>query len=687
MKKDPVGYKSDGNAIHLSDEDLLDRAKSFHAAARDHRNYWATEAREDFGFVEGTGQWSEEDRAYLREQLRPAVTFNRVGPTVDAVSGSEVNNRQEVRYIPRTQGDAAVNEVLTAAAKWCRDECEAEDEESDAFYDTIVCGMGWTETWMDYDEDPDGMVRIDRTDPLEMYWSPRATKRNLSDGDEIGRKRKIKKSRFDQLWPDFADRVPETPGLWGDTDDNDREPHVDNPKLAYKRNEVMAAEQAEVVIFEYQWCEKKTVYRVLDAATQQLKMLEEDEYAKIKVVYDAQGIELKSVKQKVNRYYRAFFYGDEVLEATASPCKTGFTYKCITGKRDRNRNLWYGLVRPMKDPQRWANKFFSRILHSINTSGDGVIAEEGAFKNPRKANEDWARPDKIKLVNNGAISGGKVMPTPSGNMPPMLPSMMEFAVTSVRDVSGVNAEILGLADRTQAGVLEYQRKQAGLTILATLFDSLRRYRKDQGKLLLEYITEYLSDGRLIRIVGDDGAKYVPLTKNADVLKYDVIVDDAPSSPNMKEKVWSIVQPMIPALQQFGLPQNVWLDIFAYSPLPESLIEKVRTAMQEKAQQPPPPNPEMVKVEQQAQAEQAKIQLKGQADAAKLAQDGQIKQEQLKQQAQISETKLLLENALKQQQMQIDERMQQQQQAFEQALAVRDQQMNALLAAQRTQGEA
>jgi hypothetical protein len=64
---------------------------------------WRREAREDFDFEAGE-QLDENDKAILQDAKRPIVIFNRVGTTVDCVSGQEVGNRQEVRFLPRRQG-------------------------------------------------------------------------------------------------------------------------------------------------------------------------------------------------------------------------------------------------------------------------------------------------------------------------------------------------------------------------------------------------------------------------------------------------------------------------------------------------------------------------------------------------------------------------------------------------------
>jgi hypothetical protein len=262
-----------------------------------------------------------------------------------------------------------------------------------------------------------------------------------------------------------------------------------------------------------------------------------------------------------------------VLEKGLCPSQVGFTFNALTGKRDRNKNVFYGLVRPMTDPQRWANKFFSQILHIINGNAKGgLMIEDGAVDNIRKLEEGWAQADSITVFNDGALSQGKVQPKPQAPMPLGPERMMEFSISSIRDSSGVNLEQLGMANREQAGYLEAQRKQAGITILSSMFDSMRRYRKNQGRLLADFIKNYLSDGRLIRITGQDGTeRFIPLLRQDDTMQYDVIVDEAPTSHNVKERVFGMMMQMLPVLTKMGTP--IPPELVDYMPLPSSLTEK------------------------------------------------------------------------------------------------------------------
>jgi hypothetical protein len=149
-------------------------------SGRTHASEWRTEARQSFDMYAGR-QWSEQDTQKLTEQQRVPVTFNRTAILIDAVIGYEVNNRQETRYIPRTPGDAKVNELLFEAASYFRDSCDAEFEESDAFRDMAICGMGWTNDRITDERNPDYDLVRDRVDPLRMLWDASSRKPNLED--------------------------------------------------------------------------------------------------------------------------------------------------------------------------------------------------------------------------------------------------------------------------------------------------------------------------------------------------------------------------------------------------------------------------------------------------------------------------------------------------------------------------
>lgn len=553
-------------------EDVPSKWKRWFRVDRDHSEEWRKDAREDYEFVSGR-QWSEEDEERLKAELRPVITFNRSEIIVDAIQGNEILNRNEVRYIPREQGDAIANELYSEAGRWFDDQAEAEDEDSEAFRDSVVCGMGWTETRLDFDDDPDGMPVVDRVDPLEMYWDCGSTKANLIDARRLWRVKSMSREEAEEMFPGVSLRDIDA-GIWADSDERN-EPHNADPETWYDDDEAQTNKRGrQIKVIHLQWWEWEDFYKVADPMTGEIVEMEPERFDALDgKLRDVLGTGLKSVKQRRKKYMQAFI-GRKVLfkGENAAP---RFTWNCITGKRDRNRGTWYGIVRAMKDPQRWANKWLSQLLHIINSNAKGglMIEESAVAGDIRDLEQNWARPDKVVVVGDGAIARGSVQQRPPAQFPAGYQALTEFAVQAIRDVTGVSLEMLGMREATQSGVLEYQRRQAGMAVLAQLFNSLRRYRKRRGFVMLHYIQNYLSDGRLVRIVGEDRAKYVPLLKQTDA-KFDVIVDESATSPNQKEMIWQSLIQILPGIKDM-VPPNVMMSLLDYSPLPASVVQKIK----------------------------------------------------------------------------------------------------------------
>jgi len=725
-----------------------------------HAEEWRKEAATDYAYRDGD-QYTDAERRTLEDQGRPPIVFNRVGAIIDAVSGQEISNRQEVRYIPRvsgpakraseqqspppmgdnggppmppemagappgmppqmedTGGDQESTDLLTSAALWFRDQADADDNDSEAFRDMITGGMGWTETRLDYEDNPEGSLVDDRTDPFEMVWDYNARKNNLADATRLWRVRCLPIEEARAFVAGFSGPDGETlgfddedlhaswaaQGVWDGKD----EPHVSEgtrDRLAARRG--ASGELEEAVIVHCQWVEREDVYRVPmpspDGSTTPQDMSAAD-YEKFKAAGKKRGVEITAEmeerigirKRRKKVRYQAFL-GNKVLKVMPTACPDHFNFKCITGKRDQKTGQFFGLVRNMRDPQAWSNKLYSQILHIINSQAKGgILAERSAFDNDHEAQDSWARTDRITWMKAGALSGQnpKWAQKPVAQVPPALQYLMDVANTGIHQVSGVNMELLGMREADQAGVLEYQRRQAGLTILQPLFDNLRAYRREQGELILWYIQNDLSDGRLVRIVGKQEAEYLPLSKQA-MLEYDIIVDDMPTSPNQKEKNWQIITQMLPMIKDMLTPE-VMLVLAEDSPLPAATVQKLQK-LSEKASESPAAQMQQKMAELEAAVLETKAMLQAaQAEKAKADAQAAMNQQPVDPQAelaikeaeatgklQIKQQEVAANVAMKREETQANIALQREKMAGDQALKTAEFQQSAALQAQSAQ---
>jgi hypothetical protein len=586
-------HKDEGDSSKIDEVALLRRIKGWVKSDTNHRAKWEKQAKLDFGFV-ACDQWNDEDKKKMEAKGRVPVVFNRVLTIIKSICGSEINGRLETRYMPRGVEDTKQNELLSAASDWMADQCDAEDEQSEAFEAAVICGMGWTEARMDYDEDPEGKYIEVEVDPFEMLWDCKASKKNLSDARRVTRVRNISISEARAMFPGVLDE--DLDAAWADQSDIDSKnprPVEDQDHSNGDLDDPVTADRNDVTLVHCQWWEKEPYWMValepdLDMPPEHQPQestpeeLDQEQFKQFEANAKRAGIKYQAVKL-MRRVYKQAFVGGKVLDHGPTPCPYEFSFQCITGERDRKNGHFFGFVRTMRDPQMWANKMLSNALHIANaTAKGGIIAEKNAFDDERQAEESYAQPDEISWAAEGAVQHGRIMPKPGTGDPSVYLKLLEFSISSIRDASGVNLELLGLRDANQPGILEAQRKQAAMTVLASLFNALRRFRKNIGRIRLHLIQEHMSDGRLIRIKGDMGPQVAQLAKDATAGEYDVIVADAPTSPNQKEQTWMMIQNILPVFKDMLTP-DVTLALLEYSPFPTEVVEKLR-ALKEQADQ-------------------------------------------------------------------------------------------------------
>ena len=597
----------------LTDREFDTQAKRDMLSSANNPNHirWRKDADDDNEFVAGgayddSGQWLADDIAVLKAQKRPIITLNRLEPLVEGIVGAEVNNRQQISFQARETADKPVAMALQEAGKWARDN-DVEEEETDAFRQTIICGMGWVHHRMNYTEDLDGKYEVLSTDPLAHYWDVDSIRPNLADARWVGYVEQMSRDRFKVLFPGEkgkSDIFGVKPFPLGDSTRAEKEPSdYDDPNLT-DTGVVQDGQKRNIVVLEYQCYKLEPAYRVLDVATEELSdPMDREEFNKLREAVEAQGavmarfgtpvdpdengvapVVFRFLKQPKKTYYRAFYSGNRRLEPRErNPWRNGFTMQCITGRRHQKRNTWYGVVRAMKDPQRLTNSFMSSMIHHYNSNPKGgVFFEEGAMDNPEEMEAKLAHPSpSIELLPGGLAKIEMIQPA---NASQALDRLLTFMMDMPPLVTGISLEFIGLAGRDQAIGLEQTRKLSTLSIVSPIFSSYRRYKKQAGRLLYDFIVDFIPAATLTRILSAESKPLVPQIKAPNTLKFDIHVDDAPLSPSVKATVFSVMKDMLqflpPELAPSFLP-----DFLDFSPLPTALVQKLQKALQ-----PRPPNP-------------------------------------------------------------------------------------------------
>ena len=576
----------------LKDSDILEEFKERYKAGQNAHSEYHAEDSKTHKFYAGE-QWDKMDVQALEGEQRPALTFNSVAPIINAVSGSEITNRYEPRFLPRTTSDSEINDVLTETVRYQRQQTDANHEESVAFRDCVIAGIGATEFYYSYAQSEYGRLVVERVPMNELLWDPSSKKGNLVDARWLMRGKWIPEKEFEKLWGKEAldnvkARATDYSPKVGDLEIHDQT--VSNlyaSEFRFYDNKLQ-----KVAVFDYQFIEVEDYYIVIDLASGARTYMTGAEKANLdeemEKLPEENRLQLDSIKMAKDVHYRAFIAGDVVLEASKSRIQN-FSYKFMTGFMEQSSDgvQWFGLMRSMVDPQRWSNKMLSQLVHTVATNPKGaILAEDGVFKNPAQARQDWGKPNSIITTRMGALKKKEVQIV-SGTYPSSMERIMELAMEAIPRVSGVNPYMSGQVDdlrRTAQSAVQLVQRQ-GMVILSALFDSLSRYRREAGRLHLDFVDAYLEEGTIVRVAKDPLDPVGEPTEFKrdwiENVEYDVIVDEAPISPSANMDFWQTLM----QTDAFGtMVESGMLTMDIVADIMPNVPTSVRTRMKENYRQ-------------------------------------------------------------------------------------------------------
>lgn len=594
--------------------------------AQGHRE-WATPAKQQVEFIEGR-QWTDEDRAELNEQGRPALTFNRIAPMSNLMIGFYRQNRSEVRYLPGHDGAATqeVADTLTHIGKQIQEVEQYKWKEAETFNDGIFCGRGFMDVRMDWEKNLLGQVAISVFDPFSVYLDCDADAYDIAEHQRVtynayasieeiairygGEKamelyqtgqrapiqtdsRMVTSDALDEVTPDrffglrdylrdmtteFS-RMGTVPGT-GPYDHVDRQRRLirvldrQHKKLKRCRYFVDVLTGDKVVIPDA-WDDRK-IMEVIQAVS--------DRMARSGMQPTGQ-VPLTVMEGFRHAWRWTVTAADIVLFDDWSPYDTPTIIGFFPYFR---RGTTPGFARDLIDPQMEVNKRRSALIHTImTTANSGWMVEEGAVDPAMRdgLENEGSRPGLVVEYRKGSAPPARIQPAaPPGS----LKLLEESAAKDLKEIAGINDSALGNVDRVQSGRAIEARQRQAIVAHERAFDNMARTRELFGRKQMDLIQTFYTTDRIIRVRGEGQGKDMVKRINErdandqiinDVVmgRYTVVIDESPASATFQQTQFDEMMELVKMLPPQFVAQVADLIVDASS-VPQKAVFKQRLLM-------------------------------------------------------------------------------------------------------------
>lgn len=489
--------------------------------AKDHYEDWKTEAQQDYDFALGD-QWEDDDRQTLKDQGRPCLTFNRIKPIINIVSGYQRENAPRIKANPEGGEDKIFSEfcdrLMAKMDKWSHLNYQL----GYLFDDGCYCGKGVLEAIITYDKDPiRGEIKFIMNEPWQILPDPDCRDYNWNEGaGYVFKYVRLTKDKLKQLFPN---KKSEIDGFEEDTDDtvaNSGGVLKEGPSNDYdndKSTTVVGTQSDDEDESDFEGDEKFTLkeywrkkfvsrYFVMDVQSGEPKKFKTKEEAD--TFAGQQGPGIKVITRTVPEMWVASYVCGYILQDVVSPLEpfySGypfFPYVADWAPNAKSEKLRVqGITRQLKDPQREKNKSKSQNLHILNTQANsGWIIDDNALTPAGKAD----------LENAGSKPGIIIYKRPGSEVREILPKAPNpgnlqreaAADEEFKQIATVNPDLMGLQDGSSAsGKAMGMRIRQSVLALSRMFTNYRYTKEIIGGFMLAMIPMMFDVKKAVKVMG------------------------------------------------------------------------------------------------------------------------------------------------------------------------------------------
>lgn len=486
---------------------------------RDARTPWDTEARIDRDYEAGKF-WTPTELLSFRGRQQPATRYPILRPTINLVCGLEAMNRSDLKVLPRVPSQIQAAAARTKLTKYVQDVTHLDRHFSLGFRESSIVGVGWVEP--SFNNNPAAACRIKaaRIPSDYVYTDPAGIEPDLSDHLDWFRALWMRGEDLARLFPKFRREILAMCGLresdsrsiesWSHSSDlsnfNGGNPPLftgyanganhgqqldDHDMIDRHRGQVQAVERW------YRCYEAQDYVRFRDG---RVVVLTEENAMQIAAAIESGDAAWPETGVFCNIHV-AIFAGDLLLHEGPSPYRHGrFPGVPLWAYTDENGRPC-GLVRMARDTAKEYNARKTSILRKVLQTQFWV--ETGTFPNLDRARRALMANESLIEVAAGALAAGRIQAV---DKTATLESEEKAAAENlelVKNITGVQPELLGMAQNADSGVAIEKLQNQGEIGLYTLFDNRNWALLTVGEMLQSMISDCFTEEMAVRV--NDGA--------------------------------------------------------------------------------------------------------------------------------------------------------------------------------------
>ena len=566
---------------------ILARMEAFYAESITiNQSFWG-EADTDTRFEVGDQTLWTDLYGNLPANRRRQFCFNRIRPIINMITGHQRRTRKSTIVVPVENGDNETADQFTKVMLWLNNQESVLETISESFHGALVTGMNLLQVWVDYRSDPvSGNIKVDNCSYNSFLIDPYFRKADLSDCNAIWKRSFFTKRECISLLPDKTDEIL---GLNGNDSGTGRD-----GKFQFMPESYNYGYKNLLTYDEFYYRDYRNQKMLVDSQTGETLEWRMDDQEALDI-FLLQNPTITVIDQEIPTVRLAIVVQGKVMYDGPNPLGID-VFPFVPMLAYYNPQMPYfpyriqGVVRGLRDAQYLYNRRKIIELDTLESQiNSGWIYKEDALVNPKDVFLS-GQGRGLALKDSAQMTDVQQIIPPS--IPPTVIQLSEIMGKEISQISGVNEELLGMAQDDKAGILSMLRQGAGLTTLQILFDQLDRSQKLLGKIIIDIVQSNFTPGKIKKIIKEEPTQQF---YNKAFGKYDAVIEDGLNTNTQRQMQFA----QMLQLHEAGVPITTE-DLLEASTLQgKNKIIKNAVAQREQAQQAQQAQMESAMQEQQA----------------------------------------------------------------------------------------